>query len=216
MLLGVVATISIDLGMIGCSSDKPPAGSSLTGNDAALNPIDATSSSDGGQDADGSSDAADEPFVFTGCLDDKPAPDAGVDSGVDASAPPECPASGTCSAICAHIVDHYKLGVAQVAVRCLLALSSCSTTTDVFNCVDTALGMACADPTSKPYCGGLVKPCDPNAGGTGSNISEQGCESFANGLSANGRSAFAGCLQGKIDAGTCAVEVVMCGDDIRQ
>jgi hypothetical protein len=86
----------------------------------------------------------------------------------------------------------------------------------VFTCVDTAAGMACADPTSKGYCGALVKPCDPNAGGAGSNIDEQGCELLTNGMSSSGRSAFAGCLQSKIDAGTCPAEVVNCADEIRQ
>lgn len=216
MLLGVVATLSIDLAMIGCSSDKPPAGSGTTGTDAALSPIDATSSRDGGKDADGSSDATDEEFVFTGCLDDKPAPDAGVDSGVDASAPPVCPTSGDCSAVCDHIVDHYKLGVAQVAVSCLLKLPSCASKFDVFVCVDSATGIACKDPTSKAFCTPLVTACDPNAGGPGSNIDEGGCELVASSLSSSGRSALASCIQSKTDAGTCPADVLVCTDDIRQ
>lgn len=216
MLLGVVATISIDLAMIGCSSDKPPAGSGTTGTDAALNPNDANTSRDGGRDADGSSDATDEQFVFTGCLDDKPAPDGGTEAGVDASAPPVCPSSGDCSAICGHIVDHYKLGVAQVAVACLLKLPSCSVMTDVFVCVDSATGIACKDPTSKGYCTPLITACDPNAGGPGSNIDQVGCELVANGLSPSGRSALASCFQSKTDAGTCPADVLVCTDDIRQ
>lgn len=216
MLLGVVATISIDLAMIGCSSDKPPAGSGTTGTDAAPSTSDANTSKDGAQDADGSSDAADEQFVFTGCLDDKPAPDGGTEAGVDASAPPVCPSSGDCSAICAHIVDHYKLGVAQVAVSCLLKLPSCASKFDVFVCVDSATGIACADPTSKGYCTPLVTACDPNAGGAGSLIDEVGCELVARSLSSSGRSALATCFQSKTDAGTCPADVLMCTDDIRQ
>lgn len=216
LLLGALAATSIDLALVGCSSDKPQAASSTTSTDAAPNTTDATRSKDGGQDADAAGDAADEEVVKGSCLDDEPAPTDGGADGGDGSAAPVCPSSGTCSAVCAHILDHYKLGVAQVAITCLLDLPSCSTTTDVLACVDTALGMACADPTSNGYCSALVKACDPNAGGLGSNIDETGCESFANGLSSSGRSAFASCLQSKIDAGTCPAEVVACADEIRQ
>lgn len=215
ILLGAVATISLDLVMMGCSSDRPPAGGGATNTDAAVTP-DATQPRDAGQDADGSSDAADGQVVSGPCLDDNPAPtDGGTDGGADGSAAPVCP-PGPCSVICANIVAHYKLGVAQVAVACLLDLPSCAVPTDVFACVDMALGMACADPTSTGYCTPLVKACDPNAGGPGANIDQAGCESFAHGMSSSGRSAFAGCLQSKIDGGTCPAEVVVCADDIRQ
>lgn len=209
IFLGAITTLSIEAATLGCSSDKPPPASSTTKTDAGPN-TDATPSSDSGQDASDANDAAVDQLVNNGtCLDDQPAP---TDGGVA----PACPSTGTCSAFCAHILDHYKLGVAQVAITCLLKLSSCSTTTDVIACVDAALGQACADPTSKGYCTPLVKACDPNAGGAGSSIDEQGCESFANGFSSSGRTAFTSCLQSKIDVGTCPTEVVTCADEIRQ
>jgi len=210
ILFGAITALAFDAALLGCSSDKPKAASvTPTDRDAEPN-ADATPSKDGGRDANDAADAPVDPVIDAGpCLDDKPAP-------TDGGAAPVCPTSGTCSAICDRIVDHYKLGVAQVAVTCILKLSSCSIPTDVMACVDGALGRACVDSTSKGYCTPLVKACDPNAGGPGSSIDEAGCESFANGFSSSGRTAFATCLQSKIDVGTCPTEVVACADEIRQ
>ena len=207
ILLGAFATLSVELTMMGCSSDKPAATTNATDGSSAG---DAVPSNDAALvDGDAAGDAAVDQLVNGPCWDDKPAP-------IDASATPGCPSSATCSAICEHVVDHYKLGVAQVAIACLVALPSCSTQSDVYACVDKALGNACADPAAPAYCTSIVKACDPNAGGLGSSIDQQGCVTFANGFSAAGRSTFAGCLQSKIEAGTCPTEVVTCADEIRR
>jgi hypothetical protein len=210
ILIGAVATSFLELTLFGCSSsDKPGYGSSSSSGSPST-PSEGGAQGDGAAaDGDGGpGDATTDPIVNGPCLDDKPAP---LDGGA-----PDCGASATCGAICARVSDHYKLGVAQTAIACLVALPSCSTASDVRSCVDKALGNACTDSTSAAYCTSIVKACDPNAGGFGSNISQQGCLSLANGFSASGRSTFKGCLQGKIEAGTCPAEVVTCADDIRQ
>ncbi len=207
VLVGALTIACAAALMFGCSSsDKPPYAS--TRGDGS--PSEASPATDGAladRDA-GPGDATDEPFVNGPCLDDKPAP---LDGGA-----PDCGASATCGSFCTRILDHYKLGVAQTAIACLVALPSCSNTNDVRTCVDVALGNVCADPTADGYCTAIVKKCDPNAGGAGSNIDQQGCVGFANGLTASGRSTFQGCLQSKIEAGTCPAEVVTCADEIRQ
>ena len=208
ILLGALATLCVNLALFGCSSRDPPQFSSSSA--GGLPGTEAGPTGDGAAaDGDaGPGDATTDPIVNGPCLDDKPAP-------LDASAL-DCTASATCSAACARVLDRYKLGVAQTAIACLLALPSCSTATAVRACVDTALGNACPDGTSAGYCTPIVKACDPNAGGVGSNIDQQGCVSVANGLSSAGRSTFTGCLQSKIEAGTCPTEVVTCADEIRQ
>jgi hypothetical protein len=211
VLVGAIVAAWSSIAVVGCSSDKPAAGGG--GTTAEGGPAtDANRSTDGRDDANGEGgldDASVDQFANGACLDDRPAK-------TDAEAGPVCPAAGTCSAACNRILDRYKLGVAQVAITCLLDLPSCANPTDVIACVDTALGAACLDPTSKGYCTPLVKPCDPNAGGPGSAIDQTGCESFANGLSASGRGVFETCVQSKIDAGTCPMEIVACADEIRQ
>jgi hypothetical protein len=160
--------------------------------------------------ADASDDEPDTSTPFQ-CLDDRPAPiDAGVDAG-DTS----CPETGACSAECAAVRDHYKLGVAQVAIRCIKGLPSCDEPADVRSCVDKALLAACPDSTATTYCEGLVPACDPNAGGPGSQIDQKGCEAIANGLTASGRATFSNCVNAKIEAGTCPTEVALCADAIR-
>ena len=212
ILLGALATLGVDLVLFGCSSsDKPgytsgiPDGAPGTVPEAAAPGDGAVADGDG--DA-GPGDATTDPIVNGPCLGDKP---AALDGGAS-----DCSASATCSAICARVLDHYKLGVAQTAIACLVALPSCSTASDVHACVDKALGNACADPAAAGYCTTIVKACDPNAGDAGSNIDQQGCVSIANGLSASGRTTFKDCLQSKIEAGTCPAEVVTCANEVRQ
>lgn len=205
--------------VVACSSERPEAsGGTTRGPDGSTG--DGAVLADSGSDGDGGADAAGDGPRFSddgACLDDKPAPtiDGGFKGGDEAGVP-VCPTTGTCASYCDDVVAHYKLGVAQVAVTCILALPSCSNLLDVNLCVDTALGESCKDTTSSGYCTPLVKACDPNAGGAGSLIDELGCESFANGLSASGRSAFSTCIQSKIEAGTCPNDVRLCTDQIRQ
>lgn len=205
--------------VIACSSDDKPRAVVVT-RDGGGSTTDADVRSDSAADVDGSADAQDERPLFSddgSCLNDKAAPtiDGGFTGGDDAGVP-ICGTTGTCVTYCNNIVAHYKLGVAQVAVTCLRDLPSCSDVLDVNLCVDRALGQACKDTTSPAYCTPLVKPCDPNAGGFGSLIDQAGCESFANGLSASGRTALSDCIQSKIDAGTCPNDVRLCTDEIRQ
>jgi hypothetical protein len=213
LLGGPAATV------FGCSSsDNPPPASTGSGFDAALGdtsfvPTDAP----GDGDASAADAADDRQLTDDGhCLNDQPAPtiDGGFDGGEGGV--PVCPTTGDCAGYCADIVEHYKLGLAQVAVTCVLALPSCANPSDVRTCVDDALLASCKDNASPAYCTPLVKTCDPNAGGPGSNIDEPGCESFANGLSASGRDAFSACIESKVDAGTCASEILACTDQIRQ
>jgi hypothetical protein len=209
--------------MIACSSDRPAPSGGITGGgtgglDGSTAGRDASADSSG--DRDSSADAADDRPSFSddgACLNDKPAPtiDGGFKGGDEAGVP-ICPTTGTCVTYCNDIVAHFKLGIAQVAVTCILQLPSCSNVLDVNLCVDNALGASCKDTTSPGYCTPLVKPCDPNAGGMGSLIDEVGCESFANGLNAAGRSTLSTCIQSKIEAGTCPNDVVQCTDQIRQ
>ena len=198
---------------------RPPAGGGGSGGGGGST-TDADALFDSGGDRDGSADATDDRPLFSddgACLDDRPAPtiDGGFAGGDDAGTP-ICPTTGSCVTSCNDVVAHYKLGVAQVSVTCLRKLPSCANIDDVRLCVDNALGASCKDTTSPAYCTPLVKPCDPNAGGLGSQIDEQGCESFGNGLSASGRDALSTCIHGKIDAGTCPNDVRLCTDQIRQ
>jgi len=207
-LLALLTLACANALIYGCSSSDKPPYASTTGDGAGNG--EASPRADGplaDQDA-GANDATDAPFVNGPCLDDKPAP---LDGGA-----PDCGASATCGSFCTRILDHYKLGVAQTAISCFLALPSCGNANDVRTCVDKALGNVCADPTADGYCTGIVKKCDPNAGGAGSNIDQKGCVDIANGLTGSGRTTFLGCLQSKIEAGTCPAEVVTCADEIRQ
>ena len=221
LLLGIVGGSAESV--LACSSEKPPAsgggGAAGGGNGPTTHGNLADSSGDQDSGADAADAADDRPRISDegSCLDDKPAPtvDGGFKGGNEAGVP-ICPTTGTCVTYCDDIVAHYKLGIAQVAVTCLLKLPSCSNLVDVNLCVDKALGESCKDTTSPGYCASLVKPCDPNAGQLGSLIDEPGCESIANGLNASGRSTFSMCIQSKIAAGTCPNEVRLCTDQIRQ
>ncbi len=174
---------------------------------------------DVGSDREDALDAGSQPqFSDDGsCLDDRPAPtiDGGFQGSDDAGLP-TCPTTGTCATHCNNIVARYKLGVAQVAVSCLRRLPSCSDVLDVRLCVDNALMGACRDNSAASACAPLVRPCDPNAGGPGSIIDDNGCEAFMRGLNPTGRGALASCIQNKIDAGTCASQVDQCTDQIRE
>lgn len=215
----IVAACSVELTLVACSSDHPAGAGddpaqSMTDSEARVtieieasaNPPDAMSTIDdaGTTPADAGDDGEAEPSFV--CLDDTALVTEG---GTPADA---CPDSPTCSTYCNNVHAHYKLGVAQAAIACILNLSSCSTPSDVKLCVSNALARACVDATSKGYCTPLVMSCDPNAGGPGSNIDESGCESLASAFSAAGRSMFDACLQAKTDAGTCAAEVGGCAD----
>jgi len=207
-LFVAIVAIGLDVALVGCSSDKPPpSGVGPTGNDGQA-PGEASTRSDSSTLGDAADAAVDQIVFMNGpCVDDKPAPE--LDGGM-----PLCPTTGDCAGYCANIRDHYKLGVAQLATACILKLASCATPSDVSSCLGIALGNVCADSTAAPYCTSFVKTCDPNAGALGSTITQEGCVSLARGLSASGRSAFLGCVQSKIDAGTCPVEFVTCDNEI--
>lgn len=202
--------------VFGCSSsDRPAASSGTTGFDASA-PVEGSVRGDAGGDQDIADAASDQQFSDDGhCLDDLPAPtiDGGFVGGDDAGVP-ICPKTGNCVTYCNDIVAHYKLGVAQVAVTCMRQLPDCSQALDVRLCVQNAGMAACQDTTAPGACTPLVLPCDPNAGGIGSLIDQSGCEAIMRGLSSTGRGVLASCIQGKIDAGTCANEVTECTDKI--
>ena len=198
--------------VIACSSsDRPPAGSASTSTSSSSS---GGSTTDGGADADAALDASTDGPMFTddgSCLNDQPSPK--LDAG---DAAPTCPASGSCATYCTDIVSYYKLGVAQAAAACILALPDCSDLVRVNTCVDQAVDQSCKDTSSPGYCMPLVTSCDPNAGKMGSLIDEPGCESIANGLSTSGRSTFATCIQNKIEMGTCPNDVRLCTDKLRE
>lgn len=128
-----------------------------------------------------------------------------------------CAASPTCSLPCSNIVDHYKAGVAAEAAACILALPTCAGegSTDVIPCVDTALAQACPDPTTAAFCAPLLAGCGGDPGDAGGPLTQLGCESFASGLSAAGRAAFAACVTGGVE-GSCTTDLVGCIDAIRR
>jgi len=204
--------------VFGCSSsDRPGAGGGTTGFDAQP-PVESSVLVDAGGDQDIGDSVNDQHFSDDGhCLNDQPAPtiDGGFAGGNDAGTP-ICPTTGTCVTYCNDIVAHYKLGVAQVAVTCMRKLPNCSNALDVRLCVQNALMEACQDTTAPGACAPLVLPCDPNAGGFGSLIDENGCEAFMKGLNPTGRGVLTSCIRGKIEAGTCANEITQCTDQIEQ
>lgn len=219
--LGIGASV---LWVFACSSDNPPgaadgtgSSSGTSGTSGAMTSSGTTgssgsdaSSSSGSLDPDASSSSGDvdsgPPFQ---CYEDK---SVSVDGG---ALPTSCPESASCSAHCTNIANHYKLGVAQIAIACLKKLPSCANDTDVRACVDHAMDDTCKDTTSATYCAPLVKPCDPNAGQPGSSIDEAGCEAFGSALNASGRTIFSDCIKQKIADGNCPIQVVACAAEIR-
>lgn len=224
VLLGAVAFVALDVLLVACSDELPPGAGSSSGD----SPIDASrpeaaptneggsfggDASDGGTVPDDGGGGTDTGAVDTGppftCIDDRPLV---VDGG---TAPSSCPGSASCSGYCDRIRMNYKLGVAQDAIQCLVALPSCANQAQVLGCVDRAVDKACTDGTTKGYCTPLVTACDPNAGQPGSNIDQAGCEALAKGLGDAGRGTFATCVDGKTDAGTCPNEVGVCSEAVR-
>lgn len=204
----VVLAIAVLAGACSEKADVPPGvGASLpppsppTGGSPSSNPPDAGIDATIRDAAPDTRDAADA----KPCLGDT------ADGGAPAS---KCPTTGACAASCARVANHYRAGVAEAAIACVN--KSCTSVASLSLCVDSALAEACPEGTAASYCRPLVTACDPDAGGIGSTISQEGCESFANGLSAAGRSVFASCLQAKITAGTCARENAACADEIRR
>ena len=212
----MLAALGAEAALACSSSDRPPAaiGSASSSSGGTSGMVVADGGTD--QDADGGAafDASGDSPVFTddgSCLNDQPAPK--LDAG---SAPPTCPTTGGCATYCSDVVASYKLGVAQTAAKCILALGDCSDLVQVNDCIDTAVGESCKDTTSPAYCMPLVTSCDPNAGKMGSLIDEPGCEGIANSLSASGRSTFAACIESKVEMGTCPIDVHLCTDQLRQ
>lgn len=208
-LLFVAVAGAVLEGLIACSSSSHP-DSAQTGADSS--PV---SPGTPGTPADASTkDAGDA------------GPDAsdGASTAIDAQSPPclgdttlnlegGTPCSGTdCSAVCSNIFAHYRQGVAEHAAACISKLSSCTDPTVAFACVDDALARACAVSSATSYCTPLVKSCDP----TEFTITQSGCEIFATGMNEAGRDIFGGCIQAKVDAGTCPDEVAECANEIRQ
>lgn len=223
ILLVAITTLSLDLAIVGCSSDKPAAsGGSTTGLDGSASggdgsKLDGSGEGDGSSSGDAGGDSQAEEDANNGfvCLDDKSVGADGGAAGDGGGLPVSC-SNGSCAAHCDSIHDHYKLGVAQHAIQCISKLANCDSLVLVRNCVDDAISRACKDSTSPGYCMPLVTACDPNAGMPNSTIDEQGCEIFANAFSSAGRTAFSTCLQAKITAGTCPAENGTCADQIRQ
>ncbi len=213
LIVGLMITTA---GVAACSSDRPPpasgSGASSSGSvgSSSGGPSDAggdalSSSSGGDASSDGGADAGVIP-----CYGDAPLT---TDGG---AAPLDCAGSPTCAAHCTRIRDNYRVAVAQAAIQCILKLPSCTSLTDVRACTDLGIGNACAVGTSAAYCTPLVTSCDPAAGQPGSNIDQAGCERFAHALSPAGRTTFSTCIQSKVTAGTCPVEVITCANEVRQ
>ncbi len=215
LLVGGVLVGLVGVVFAACSSaDRPPAtgaASSSGTNSSGGSSGDAATPSDAASDAASvdAGDAATDAGVIP-CYGDTPL------TGDGGALPLECTSSSSCAAHCLAVRDHYRVAVAQVAIACIRKLSSCSDPNDVRACVDQGIGNACSQATSAGYCKPLVTACDPAAGGAGSNIDEAGCERFAHALSTGGRDAFTTCLQSKIEAGTCPVEVITCANQIRE
>jgi len=204
-----VATLVSGAVAAGCSDSNPPPASA--GDDSPhLVTVDGGVTATTGDAAieEAGLDAAQ--FIGTPCLDDT---SETIDGG---AGPTSCPTIGSCSALCTRIATRFKQGVAQVAIHCLTQLGACTDDVATASCVEGALGRACADTSSTSYCSAFVTTCDPNAGGASSNISENDCEHLANALTSTGRTQFSTCVQGKITAGTCPVEVLACVNDLHE
>lgn len=151
------------------------------------------------------------------CLGDTLAP---VDGGVDANTPGDggidCTTSDACAPLCERVIQNFRVGVAEVAARCIRALPSCAGAIDVIPCVDFALARACPRPTSTAFCAPLVAGCVDSTGDAPGSFSKFGCETFASGLSTDGRATFSACVTSAIDGGACDIDVVACADNIRQ
>jgi hypothetical protein len=113
-------------------------------------------------------------------------------------------------------VDRYLPGVAEAVIACLGTKAACDPALDPVNCTDLATDKACPSASAKAQCTQVVPACDPNAGGIGSSITQEGCEMFARAMTDAGAAEFFGCLQQKIDSGTCAADNVLCADAIRR
>lgn len=202
---------------IGCSSDdKPPSAS--------------TSSSSGGGDGNASDSSTPRADAAT-TNDATPADDDGgdepdattpVDARVclgdttpnDASTAGPCPTSGDCAASCGKMATHFRPGVAYAAAECIATRPDC-TIDDVQPCIDHAALDMCPSSTAKSYCEAFVLRCDPNAGGMGAAISQEGCEQLATALGDQGRTVFRDCIEAAIAAGTCIDDVVKCTEKLR-
>ena len=154
---------------------------------------------------DSSVDAADAADGAPPCLGDRPAQTA------ETPCPP-----GACEASCQRVRPRYKGQVADAVAACLANERACNADTNVVLCVDRAFARACPTAEAKTLCAQLVPACDPNAGGVGSIIDLEGCESLFRGLSPAGRDELGTCIRAKITAGTCAREVGACADAIRR
>ena len=63
------------------------------------------------------------------------------------------------------------------------------------NCVQIALGKACADPSAGTYCTPIVEGCLGDAGDAGTSALDLGlCTDLATGLNSKGRGAFTTCV----------------------
>ena len=211
---GVVLSVLCVAGAEACSSDdKPPSsgGSSGSGpigggstSSGSTPGVDAASNGtvDGGSPTDGATPTTDGRV----CVGDSTATDAAAGSA--------CPASGECAAPCAKVAANYRLGIALATGECLKKLASCNPD-NVAPCIDHTVLDVCPDPTAKAYCEAFVLRCDPDAGGIGAAISEDGCEELASSLNETGRTTFRGCIETAIEAGTCRQNVVKCVQQLR-
>lgn len=209
----LVVGLSVGIIAVACSDGSYPAASSGNGGvDASSGgPIErGDAARDAYAEAGDAGDAgadANSPFDGGGCLGDEP---------VQAGGLPPCPTSGDCAESCKAVAANLRLGLAQVALSCILKLPSCADDLRVKLCVDSVVTRACGDSTSATFCAPLVTPCDPNAGGQGALIDEASCQALGNALSAKGKGAYTGCVQSMIDAGTCVTDVPLCLDVIRK
>lgn len=122
-----------------------------------------------------------------------------------------------CSTICQHYLPTFKKGVARAITGCLVKLPTCEgAQLEIANCVQNALGQACADPTAEDYCNPLATACDGADGGTDAGdggvatLPRADCIDLAKGLNDQGRTAFTACINDGQGAGYCVADPNVC------
>lgn len=173
--------------------------------------------------SDGGTPATDDAATGTdSSTTDSSTTDGGGDGGAclaNEGLAPTCEgASLSCAATCAGFLPNYKNAVGRAIVECILALPTCEgATVEVANCVQKALGKACADPTAKTFCDPLVVSCGGADGGAdagASRLPQSECEDIATGLNATGRAALTSCItEGTV--GYCTASPSFCIDAIQ-
>ncbi|HSO38718.1 MAG TPA: hypothetical protein VLT33_39585 [Labilithrix sp.] len=129
----------------------------------------------------------------------------------DTGETPTCAAvNASCTAACQHYLPNYKKGVARSIIGCIAALPTCEgvdAQAEVSNCVQIALGKACADNTATDFCTPISESCGADAGKAALDL--QVCTDVATGLNSSGRAAFTTCIT-EGTAGYCKLDPTSC------